>query len=213
MEVVYALDENYKTIDKDILGLYGDITYLDNTIETYGISYKDTWTVKRFLNGLSLKLNSRIKDIFNYLDLDIKYLDCRICDLSHTIFKYVMLSSLLLNNMRFIILDHFDAGLTYKAQKKLINVINKMKDDGFNILVISNNFVFLSKAVDRLSIVEGGKEVFDGSIDELLLPKNRKYIKNTKIIDFIDEANEHKAKLKYTFDRNELLEDIYRSVG
>ena len=115
--------------------------------------------------------------------------------------------------MRFIILDHFDAGLTYKAQKKLINVINKMKDDGFNILVISNNFVFLSKAVDRLSIVEGGKEVFDGSIDELLLPKNRKYIKNTKIIDFIDEANEHKAKLKYTFDRNELLEDIYRSVG
>ena len=119
MEVVYALDDNYKTIDKEILGLYGDITYLDNQIDTYGISYKDTWTVRRLLNGMHVKLNNRIKDIFNYLDLDIKYLDDRICDLSHTVFKYVMLANLLLNNMRFIILDHFDAGLTY------IDLMNK----------------------------------------------------------------------------------------
>nr|MCR4581710.1 hypothetical protein [Bacilli bacterium] len=87
----------------------------------------------------------------------------------------------------------------------------KLKEDGFNILVISNNFVFLSKTVDRISIIENNKEVFDGTIPELL--KNKKYIKNTQIIDFIEEANKHKAKLKYTFDRNELLEDICRSVS
>ena len=211
MEVVYALDEKYKTIDKDILGLYGDITYLDDKLDVYGISYKDNWTVKRLLNGMHLSLNNRIKDIFNYLDLDIKYLDCKIGDLSHTVFKYVMLANLLLLNIRFIILDHFDAGLTYKAQKKLIGVIHKLKDDGFNILVISNNFVFLSKATDRITIIDDNEEVFDGTPDELL--KNRKYIKNTRIINFIEEANKNKAKLKYTFDRNELLEDIFRSVG
>ena len=122
-----------------------------------------------------------------------------------------MLAYLLLNNMRFIIFDHFDAGLTYKAQKKLIGIINKLKEDGFNILVISNNFVFLSKVVNRLSIVYDNEEVFDGTIEELL--KNRRYIKDTQIIDFIEEANKHKAKLKYTFDRNVLLKDIYRSVS
>lgn len=211
MEVVYAINESYKTIDKEILGLYGDITHLENSLSIYGISYKDTWTVKRLLNGMHFRLNNRIKDIFNYLDIDMKYLDYKICDLSHTIFKYVMLANLLINNVRFIILDHFDVGLTYKAQKRLITVINKLKEDGFNILVISNNFVFLSKTVDRISIIENNKEVFDGTIPELL--KNKKYIKNTHIIDFIEEANKHKAKLKYTFDRNELLEDICRSVS
>jgi ABC-type multidrug transport system ATPase subunit len=122
-----------------------------------------------------------------------------------------MLAYLLLNNMRFIIFDHFDAGLTYKAQKKLINIIHKLKEDGFNILVISNNFVFLSKVVDRITIVYDNEEVFDGTIEELL--KNRRYIKDTSIIDFIEAANKRKARLKYTFDRNELLKDIYRSVS
>jgi ABC-type multidrug transport system ATPase subunit len=211
MEVVYSYDKNYKTIDKDILGLYGDITYLDKHIATYGIDYNDNWTVRRFLNGYHIKLNSRIKDIFNYLEIDIKCLDQKLSHLSHTTFKYVMLAYLLLNNMRFIIFDHFDAGLTYKAQKKLIGIINKLKEDGFSILVISNNFVFLSKVVNRLSIVYDNEEVFDGTIEELL--KNRRYIKDTQIIDFIEEANKHKAKLKYTFYRNVLLKDIYRSVS
>ena len=211
MEVVYSYDKNYKTIDKEILGLYGDITYLDKSLETYGIDYNENWTVRRFLNGFHIKLNSRIKDIFNYLEIDVQYLDYKISHLSHTTFKYVMLAYLLLNNMRFIIFDHFDAGLTYKAQKKLIGIINKLREDGFNILVISNNFVFLSKVVNRLSIIYDNEEVFDGTIEELL--KNRRYIKDTQIIDFIEEANKHKAKLKYTFDRNVLLKDIYRSVS
>ena len=48
-------------------------------------------------------------------------------------------------------------------------------------------------------------------LEELL--KNRRYIKDTHIIDFIEEANKRKAKLTYTFDRNVLLKDIYRSVS
>ena len=211
MEVVYSNNDTYKTVDKDIIGIIGDITYLDDYIETYGITYKDNWTVRRFLNGLHINLNNRIKDIFSYLDLDIKYLNYKISDLSHTIYKYVMLAYLLLNNKRFIIFDYFDAGLTYKEQKKTINIIRKLKDDGFKVVILTNNYVFLSKIVDIIIVTDNNKELFTGTIEELL--KNRKYIKDTSIIDFIESANKKKAKLTYTFDRNELLKDIYRSVS
>lgn len=211
MEVVYSLDEKYKTINKEVLGLYGDITYLDYDLKIHGISYKDNWKVKRLLNGFHFGINNRIKEVFSYLDLEMKYLDYKISELSHTTFKYVMLAYLLIKDIKFIILDHFDAGLTFKAQKKLIGVINKLKDDGYKILVISNNFVFLSKAVSKLSIVYNGEKVFEGTIPELL--EEKQYIKNTPIIEFIEEANEHNAKLNYTFDRNDLLEDICRSVA
>ena len=211
MEVVYSNSKDYRTVDKDIIGIIGDITYLDKYIDTTGISYKDNWTVRRFLNGLRINLNPIIKDIFAYLDLDIKYLNNKISDLSHTIYKYIMLAYLLLNNKRFIIFDYFDAGLSYKEQKKVINIIRKMHDAGFKVVLISNNYVFLSKIVDIIIVTDNNKEVFAGTIEELL--KKRKYIKDTSIIDFIETANKNKAKLDYTFDRNELLKDIYRSVS
>lgn len=211
MEVVYSNNKDYKSVDKDIIGIVGDITFLDKYVESYGISYKDTWTVRRLLNGLHIRLNNRIKDIFAYLDLDIKYLSYKICDLSHTILKYVLLAYLLLQNERFIIFDYFDAGLSYKEQKKTINIIKKMHEDGFKIIVLSNNYIFLSKVSDRLIVVYNNKEIFDGTVDELL--EKKKYIYDCNIIDFINDANDKNAKLKYTFDRNELLKDIYRSLS
>ena len=211
MEVVYSNNKDYRSSDKDIIGIIGDMTYLDKYIDTHGISYKDTWTVKRFLNGLSLKTNNRIKDIFSYLDLDINYLSYKVCDLSHTVLKYVLLAYLLLNNKRFIVFDYFDAGLTYKEQKKTINIIRKLHDDGIKVVILTNNYVFLSKIADLIIVTKDNKEVFSGTVDELL--NKRKYINDCNIIDFIESANEHKAKLEYTFDRNDLLKDIYRSVS
>ena len=161
MEVVYANNEDYKTCKTDILGFVGDITYLDDYLSIDGVSYKDTWTVKRLLNGLAIRNNTRIVDIFNYLDLDMKYLNYKIGELSHTIFKYVMLAYLLLKNKRFIIFDNFDVGLTYKEQKKFINICKKLKDDDFMIIIISNNYVLLSKVADVINIIEDDQLVFE----------------------------------------------------
>ena len=97
----------FKSVDKEVVGIYGDILYVDKSIDTYGISYKDDWTVRRLLNGLHLKLNNRIEDIFNYIGLDKECLNTKICELSHTTFKYVMLAYLIINNKRFIIFDLF----------------------------------------------------------------------------------------------------------
>ena len=205
MEVVYANNEDYKTCKTDILGFVGDITYLDDYLSIDGVSYKDTWTVKRLLNGLAIRNNTRIVDIFNYLDLDMKYLNYKIGELSHTIFKYVMLAYLLLKNKRFIIFDNFDVGLTYKEQKKFINICKKLKDDDFMIIIISNNYVLLSKVADVINIIEDDQLVFEG--------RKKRYLKDVNIINFIQSANEKGAKLSYTFDRNELLKDIYRSLS
>ena len=211
MEVVYARDEEYKSCDKGILGIVGDITYLDNYLDLDGVAYKDSWTVKRLLNGVRIGNNPRLIGIFNYLDIDMKYLNYKIGELSHTVFKYIMLAYLLLNNKRFIIFDNFDVGLTYKEQKKFINISRKLKEDNFKVIIITNNIVLLSKVADEINIIHDDDLVFEGTAEDLL--KKKKYIKDVSIIDFILSANENKAKLDLTFDRNELIKNIRESLS
>ena len=210
MEVVYTNEREYRSSKRDIIGLYKDILYLDDKLDIEGISYKDTYKVKRFLNGYKLRLNKRIKDIFNYLNLDLSILNKKIYELPSTTYKYVMLAYLLLKNKRFIIFDYFDAGLTYKEQKKLIKIIKQLKEDGFQIIVVSNNIKFLSFCVDKIEIINEDGSLFYGDIKDLF--NNIDYIKHVDIINFIYKANELGAKLSYTFDRNELIKDIYRSL-
>lgn len=211
MEVVYAKNDTYKSCDEGILGLVGDITYIENYLDLDGVAYKDEWTVKRLLNGLRFKTNPRLIGIFNYLDIDMKYLSYKIGDLSHTIFKYVMLAYLLLNNKRFIIFDNFDIGLTYKEQKKFINICRKLREDNFKIIIITNNIVLLSKVADEIDIIHDDDLVFEGTAEDLL--KKKRLIKDVSIIDFIQCANDKKARLAFTFDRNELIKDIQRSLS
>lgn len=67
---------------------------------------------------------------------------------------------------------------------------------------------FLYKVSNHLIIFNEGKIVYDDLIDNVY----NESIIDSKIIKFINLANNKGANLTYTFDRKELLKDIYRSV-
>lgn len=213
MEVVFTDKLPDFFSDTLVDGVYGDLKDLENMgVNVDGIVYDDNWTVKRFLNGWKLSLNKRIESLFNYMELDIKYLNVKIRDLSKTNFKYVLLIYLLLNNKKVIIFDYFEVGLIYKEQKKLIKIINNMKKDGIKVIFISKDLVFLNQVVDCLTIIKDKKIVFKDKIEELFTDKAID-IDEPEIIKFIKLANKNSKKLSYTLDSKELLKDIYRSVG
>lgn len=195
---------NYQT-----LGIIGDINDLLNIgFDIEGIDYNDSWTVKRFLNGYHFKLNNRIETFFNMFDLSTSILNKRIKEISSTDFKFILLIYAMLKNKKVIIFDHIDTNMCLKDRKRLINFVRKVKNDDMSFIFLSNNLEFLYKLNDHLIIFEEGKIIFDDLIDDAYKEQI-----DSNIINFINMANKKGANLIYTFDRKELLKDIYRSVS
>ena len=208
MEVVVSLNKTsrfkYQTV-----GVIGDINDLLNEgFDIEGLMYDDNWTVKRFLNGFHFKINERIITLFNMLELDLELLNKKIKNISRTDFKFVLLTYAILKNYKTIIFDHMDLNMSHKDKKKLLNFIRKIKNDELSFIFLSTNMEFLYKVSDHLIIFNEGKIVYDDLIENVY----NESIIDSKIIKFINLANNKGANLTYTFDRKELLKDIYRSV-
>ena len=208
MEVVVSLNKQsrfkYQTV-----GVIGDINDLLNEgFDIEGLMYDDNWTVKRFLNGFHFKINERIITLFNMLELDLELLNKKIKNISRTDFKFVLLTYAILKNYKTIIFDHMDLNMSHKDKKKLLNFIRKIKNDELSFIFLSTNMEFLYKVSNHLIIFNEGKIVYDDLIDNVY----NESIIDSKIIKFINLANNRGANLTYTFDRKELLKDIYRSV-
>ncbi len=208
MEVVISnnIPDKFKYQTLGVIGDLNDLLDMDFDIE--GIIYDDSWTVKRFLNGLHLKLNNRIESFFSMLELDKKLLNKKINTISKTDLKFVLLIYAMLKNYKTIIFDHMDANMSYKDKKRLLNFIRKIKNDDLNFIFLSKDLEFLYKITNHLIIIKDNKIIYDDLIDDAYTLEELDF----KIINFIKLANKKGANLIYTFDRKELLKDIYRSV-
>ena len=68
MEIMYSNKYNSLVKKNSFTGIYGDkIDLVNNGVDLFGITYDDEWTVRRFLNGYKLKLDSNILEIFSSL--------------------------------------------------------------------------------------------------------------------------------------------------
>ena len=208
MEVVISnnIPDKFKYQTLGVIGDLNDLLDMDFDIE--GIIYDDSWTVKRFLNGFHLKLNNRIESFFLMLELDKKLLNKKINTISKTDLKFVLLIYAMLKNYKTIIFDHMDANMSNKDKKRLLNFIRKIKNDNLNFIFLSKDLEFLYKITNHLIIINDNKIIYDDLIDDAYTLEEL----DSKIINFIKLANKKGANLIYTFDRKELLKDIYRSV-
>ena len=188
---------NKSKIDLKTTAFYGDVLDLVNMgVDIEGIEFDDNWTVKKFLS-ITPFAKKRIENVFKYLDLDTKYLNVKIKDLSKVIYKYVLLSHAILNNKRVIIFERFDVGLSNKEKKNMVQI---MKD-----------LIFANQVCENIIVIKNKKEVFNGTIEELIKEK-KNIIDKPPILKFIDAANKKNAGLQITLDHKELLKDIFREV-
>jgi len=211
MEIMYAnkLNNNFKK--KSINGFYKDKNDLINYLpEFYGLSYDDEWSVKRFLNGLKLKFNEKILEVFKSLGLHEDLLNKKIKILSTNEFKMVLLAHLIIEDPEVYIFDYFEVGLSFRNRKMFVNLLKSLKSEGKTIIVITNNIGFLYEISDNIMVVEERKMIYNGGKNDLFVARRIK--EYPPIIDFIRKANKKDANLLYTMDRKELLKDIYRSL-
>lgn len=208
MEIMYGKKSNlidYNTIT----GIYGDkVDLIINGIDFNGIEYDDEWTVKRFLNGYKFNIDNNILKMFNDLEITYSILNKKIKNISKGQFKLVLLVYSLLNIKGVIYLDYFDKGLSFKVKKRIINYLKNNYNK--NLVVITNDLIFLSSICYHLIVFNKGKIVFNDNIKNIY--KSNIKVEYPSIINFIKLANNNNAKLSYTVDTKELAKDIYRSV-
>jgi len=209
MEIMFV-DKTCDFIKKNsFVAIYGDkLDLINNGMEFVGIDYDDEWTVRRFLNGLKLKINNNILQIFNDLEISCSLLKRKIKDLSKGQFKLILLVYSIINNKTYIMLDYYDKGLSFKYKKRIINYL-KTRYKG-TIIAVSNDLIFLNQLCNNLIIFKNKKIIFNDEFNKIY--KSNIKLEYPEIIKFIKLANKSKAKLMYTVDNKELLKDIYRSV-
>ena len=214
MEIMYSNSIKDYFKKNEINGFYKDKNDLANYLdEIYGISYDDEWNVKRFLNGIKVKLNDQIVDILRSLGLDESILNKKIKILSLNEFKFVLLAYLLLLNPNVYIFDYFETGLSFSNRKIFVNILKLLKNKDKTVILITNNIGFLLEVCDNIMIVEERKLVYNGKKHDLFVTKKFSDFPSVPpIIDFIRKANKKDAHLLWTMDRKELIKDIYRSL-
>ena len=208
MEIVYSIKPN-QLINSKITAVFGDkIDLINNGFEIKGINYNDEWTVRRFLNGYKFKISQSILKIFSDLEISYSILNKHINELSRCELKLVLFVYAILYIKGIIILDYYDKGLPNKVKNRIINYlkINQIN----NLVVISNDLVFLNNIANHLIVFKNGKIVFNDEFDKLY--KSKIKLDYPTIIKFIKLANKSGAKLNYTVNNYELIKDIYRSV-
>ena len=197
-------------IDKNIItGIYGDkIDLIKNGIDFLGIEYDDEWTVRRFLKGQKNNTNDKILNMFKDLEINSVILDKKIKSISKGHFKLVLLIYALLYINGTIYLDYFDKGLSYKYKKRIINYLKINLNN--NLVIISNDLIFLNSLCKKLIVFKNDKMVFNDDIEKIYDSMIK--LDYPEIIKFIKLANLSDAKLSLTIDNKELVKDIYRSV-
>jgi len=205
MEIVYS-NKKYDLFDKRINCIYGDKLDLINMGYIFnGIEYDDEWTVKMFLKGCHY---DDVINIFKELEIKESLLKKRLCDLSKSEYKLILLVYILLNKKELVVFNYFDKCLSFKYKKRIINYL-KTKYNG-KLVFISNDLVFLNTLSYKIIVFQDGEIVYNGEFEKFYKDN---YIKEyPSIINFISLANISGAKLSYTVDSKELLKDIYRSV-
>lgn len=79
-----------------------------------------------------------------------------------------MLAGVLTMKPRILFLDEPFTGLDFPMVKGIVEIIQKLRDDGISVLFTTHNRFFLENWADSVVVLKEGSVVFDGPTDEAL---------------------------------------------
>lgn len=161
--------------------------------------------------------NKKITDSLKIVGLNKDYLDRNINTLSNSEKKLIQIAISLLSNPDVILLDEPFINLDNKNEKKIIMLLNKLKDHYKKLIVIaSHDSNILYKYTNKIIILKNGKVLIEGNTKEVyervsFLKKNRVEIPD--IVEFTYKVKKEKnVRIDYHRDIRDLIKDIYKHV-
>ena len=185
-----------------------EIGYVSSEVSYY--DYMTTYDLLKYSISFYKDIDDkRIEELCREFELDMHK---KIRELSLGNKKKVSLIQAIIHNPKLIILDEPTSGLDPLMQKKLFEILKKMKA---TVFLSSHNLAEVEKYCDRVAIVKEGLVVDVKKISEIninltkhiIIKTNRKLILKTK---GISDINYKEKELLFTFNGNiqELLKEI-----
>lgn len=161
--------------------------------------------------------NKKVDEVLKLVGLNESYLYKNLYELSNGEKRLIAIASILIYNPKIILLDEPTIGLDYKNKKKILKIINLLKNKyEKTVIIVSHDIDFIYKVCDDLLVLDKGKLIMYGDCDSVFKEKTLidKYnIDIPKVIKFEELVKEKKnIKLMHSTSINDLIKEVYRNV-
>jgi branched-chain amino acid transport system ATP-binding protein len=113
-------------------------------------------------------------DVLSFVGLAEKK-DMLAGDLEEISLKRLELARVLVTNPRLLMIDELAAGLTEQEIPHVLNLLKAINKKGITIILIEHVMKVMTKAVDRIMVMDEGMKIAEGKPAEIM--KNKKVIK------------------------------------
>ncbi len=158
-------------------------------------------------------VTKHIVDSLKIVGLDDNYLERDPNTLSFTEKKKVQLACAMSYNPSVLVLEDIEKGLIFREREYFKKLLLKLKNK-FNktIIILGMDLTFMFDLVDKIHVINKGKNVLSGGREVYYDNKLYKYTEMPKIVEFTKYAQEcGHSILEYT-DIKELIKELYRNV-
>ena len=189
---------------------------IDNSIHFQTVyAFLENEVLKRKISPKNLE--KKVEDSLKVVGLKSNILDRNIYTLSCYEKKFVQVAKALLSNPDLLILIEPFKTLDKNNKKKLIMLLEKIKDNyNKTIIIIDNNINYLYNYTNHLIIFFNNKIIKEGNTFDILtnidfLNKNKIDIPDIVEITYLAYKNK-KVKIDYHKDIRDIIKDIYKHV-
>ena len=99
------------------------------------------------------------RELFEELSIDVPRLDLPVLSMSGGQRQCVAISRLLLDQVNLILMDEPMAALGVAEGKKVLDMIERLKEKGVSVLIISHNLEHVFSIADRISVLKNGRMI------------------------------------------------------
>ncbi len=189
---------------KEINGLYEIDSCLINSYEVLSAHFN--YPVKFYLFLSKIRQKRLYYVLLEELEITDDILNKKIFNLSSGELVKVLILKACLSSCESVLLNHIDTCLSYGQLNSILKCLRRnLKDIDKTIIVSSNNIDNIVPTCTKYIILNNADVDYSGKNIEMLPHK-------TELMEFVDMANDRKAKMSYYKEPSDLLKAIYRSV-
>ncbi len=207
------------TTMKILMGLItkdsGEVT-ISNQLINYGTTVKDVrflpdvptfypyMTAYEYLNFIcqlnDIKtsiISKRIEQVLKLVNL-VEAKDKRIGNYSRGMKQRIGIAANIITNPKILLLDEPVSALDPLGRREIFDLINSFKKEKMTIVFSTHILDDIERVCDRVIIIDKGKKVIEGTLDEV----KKKYLKNMIEIKFINKADMKLFQKHFNYESN-----------
>lgn len=100
-----------------------------------------------------------------------KFIDRPVNQMSHGQAKRVALAGVIAMRPAILVLDEPFTGFDFKMVQTMIDIIQKLRQDGISILYTTHNRFFIENWSDSVAVIENGRIIYDGPTKDAMTRK------------------------------------------